>query len=126
MSEEKKMKTRRLPVSEQQQSAGRLYDMCIRFTGDAEPADINKLLASISGGAGGKLTARDAVTLRMRQVIPFIPDDEVLKQYAGILEQAQTERNGVIVSNVRFDGYDWLYAATPDTDLIQESEENTQ
>lgn len=125
MSEETKIKTRRLSVSEQEQSPDRLYDMCIRFVGDAEPMEINQLLSSISGGAGGKLSARDAVTLRLRQTVPFIPDDEVLKKYAKVLEEAQTQKSsGVLVSNVRFDSYEWLYMVRPETESEEKPDEN--
>lgn len=90
------------------------------------PFQINQLLSSISGGAGGKLSARDAVTLRLRQTVPFIPDDEVLKKYAKVLEEAQTQKSsGVLVSNVRFDSYEWLYMVKPETESEEKPDENS-
>lgn len=111
MSEKTEIRTRRLPVGEQEQSAEKLYDMSIRFTADICPDEENPLTACL----GETPVVKSAITMRIRQVVSFVPDDDTLKQYAKVLEDAQVEKDkGILIRNVRFDGYDWFYAATPD------------
>lgn len=111
MPEKTEIWTKHLPVGEQKQSAEQLYDMSIRFTADICPDEENPLTACL----GGTPVVKSAITMRIRQVVSFVPDDDTLKQYAKVLEDAQVEKDkGILIRNVRFDGYDWFYAATPD------------
>lgn len=121
MPEKTEIRTRRLPVGEQEQSAEKLYDMSIRFTADIYPDKENPLTACL----GETPVVKSAITMRIRQVVSFVPDDDALKQYAKVLEDAQVEKDkGILMRNVRFDGYDWFYAATPDEQQAAERTED--
>lgn len=93
----------RIPVESQPHD--RWYEMSIRFVGDAVVS-----LPGISGMTSG-VTAPDAVVTHIRQVVPFIPDDETLTRYASIIESQASGRTSL--RNVRFQGYEYLRAVEP-------------
>lgn len=105
-----KIKTVRLDVKDQ--PCGSLYDMSLRFVGNALPSDLNNLLAHC--GMSEKLQIEKAVTLRITQTVPFIPDDKTIRNYAELLEASQNNsKTSVKIVNLVFDGYDYLYAVRP-------------
>lgn len=113
MSDEKKEKKfARLPAKEQPRD--RLYEMSIRFTGNAGVRAIDDMLSQCFPGEGLP-RLKDAVTLRLRQVAPFIPDDDTLKEYARIIQESHS-KGDTVLDNIRFDGYDYLYAVEEQAD----------
>lgn len=97
----------RIPAKDQ--PGDRLYEMCIRFRGDIALNPDCGILGLV--GDGGRLAVRKAAVMRISQVLPAVPDDEMLGKYAKILEDAQKDSDGPTrVKNIRFDGYDWIYA----------------
>lgn len=107
MAEEKTgLKTRRIPAGSQPRD--RLYEMSMRFTGNAGIRSIDDMLSQCFPGEGLP-RLQNAVTVRMRQVAPFIPDDETLAGYARIIQESYSKGDAVLDA-VRFDGYDYLYA----------------
>lgn len=107
MNEEKKtLKTRRITAAGQPRD--RLYEMSIRFTGNAGIRAVDDMLSQCFPGEGLP-RLQNAVTVRMRQTAPFIPDDETLAGYARIIQEAHS-KGGTVLDGVRFDGYDYIYA----------------
>ena len=89
-----------------------LYEMCIRFRGDIALNPDYGILGLVSNDT--RLAAKKAAVMRISQVLPAVPDDEMLEKYAKILEDAQKNSDGPTrVENVRFDGYDYIYAVKP-------------
>ena len=43
----------------------------------------------------------------MRQVLPVVPDDEMIQAYAETIRKAYSERDTTL-HDIRFDGYDYL------------------
>lgn len=96
-------------VPSKDQPGDRLYEMCIRFRGDVALNPNCGILGLVRDG--GRLAVRKAAVIRISQVLPAVPDDEMLGKYAKILEDAQGNSDGPTrVENVRFDGYDYIYA----------------
>lgn len=107
MSDAKKeMKTTRIPAKAQPRD--RLYEMSIRFVGSAGIRSIDDMLSQCFPGEGLP-RLQNAVTVRMRQIAPFIPDDETLAGYARIIQESYS-KGDTVLDAVRFDGYDYLYA----------------
>lgn len=105
--------TRILPVSEQAGS-GMLYEMSIRLKADIGIKSIDAVIEACFPGQRPSL--QDGLVLRMHQVVAFVPDDETLAAYARILEE-NYDPGDTRISNVRFDGYDYIYAIRkPETD----------
>lgn len=99
-------------VPSKDQPGDGLYEMCIRFKGDIALNPDCGILGLV--GDGGRLAVRKAAVMRISQVLPAVPDDEMLGKYAKILEDAQGNSDGPTrVENVRFDGYDYIYAVKP-------------
>lgn len=97
----------RIPAKDQ--PGNRLYEMCIRFKGDIALNPDYGILGLV--GNGGRLAVGKAAVMRISQVLPAVPDDEMLGKYAKILEDAQKDSDGPThVENIRFDGYDYIYA----------------
>lgn len=104
-----------LPVAEQ--SRNQLYAMSIRFKADAGIRSMDELLDMCFPGERASL--KDGLTLRITQTIPFIPDVLTLEKYAAALQDGYERSNNKIrLSNIRFDGYDYLYAVRPETEQI--------
>lgn len=107
---ENKAKPTRLPVADQPK--GTMYEMSMRFVGDAGLKSINDMLSYC--GLQDRVIAEQAVTLRIEQVVPFIPDDDTIQKYIQVLTEAHAEsKSEITVENIRFDGYDYLYAVRP-------------
>lgn len=107
---DKETRTERLRARDQ--PAGCLYEMSMRFVGDASPNALNDMLAGC--GMQERLVVQRAVTLRVTQTVPFIPDDETIGRYAEALASTHADaKTGIAVTNVRFDGYDYLYSVRP-------------
>lgn len=97
----------RIPAEDQ--SGDRLYEMCIRFRGDVALNPDHGMFRLVRDDA--RLAVGKAAVMRISQVLPAVPDDEMLGKYAKILEDAQENSDGPTrVENVRFDGYDYIYA----------------
>lgn len=90
-----------------------LYHMSIRFKADAGVKALDELTDICFPGQRTRMS--DAVTLRMTQTVPFVPDEETLAKYAAAIEESYQANETTVISNVRFDGYDFLYAVTPAT-----------
>lgn len=96
-------------VPSKDQPGDGLYEMCIRFRGDIALNPDYGMFKLVRDDA--KLAVEKAVTLRISQVLPAVPDDEMLGKYAKILEDAQGNSDEPTrVENVKFDGYDYIYA----------------
>lgn len=102
-------KTGIIPVKNQPR--GMLYEMSIRFKADAGLKSMDGLLDACFPGE--RLSVKDALVLRMTQTVPFIPDPHTLEKYAAALQDAYSKNPEARISNVRFDGYDFLYAVEP-------------
>lgn len=103
------VKTRILPAEKQPRTM--LYEMSIRFKADAGLKTLDGMLDACFPGE--RISVKDGLVLRMTQTVPFIPDPHTLEKYAKILEDAYSKNPEARVSNVRFDGYDFLYAVAP-------------
>lgn len=110
MSEKETGKFRRLPTDAQPRN--QMYEMSMRFKADAGIRAIDDMLSQCFPGEGLP-RLQDALVLRMHQVVPFVPDDGMLAGYAKLLQDGYAKTDTVL-SNVRFDGYDYLYAVEPD------------
>lgn len=98
----------RIPVASQPKD--RYYEMSIRFTGDVAFTGVGQTLREMGAEEIVPL-AKDAGTLRITQCVPFIPDDGTLARYAAILEEGQKKSDALVsISNIRFAGYDYIYA----------------
>lgn len=108
METEAKQALVRLDVAAQPKD--RMYDMSIRFTADITFTDPDAMQL-----IGGNPALRGALKLRVDQTVPFIPDRETLQKYAKILEETYEEpEHHIKAANVRFDGYNYIYAVGPD------------
>lgn len=106
----------RIPAEDQ--PGDRLYEMCIRFRGDVVFNPDHGIFRLVRDDA--RLAVEKAVTLRISQVLPAVPDDGMLGKYAEILEDAQKDSDEPTrIENIRFDGYDWIYAVKP---IVNEQE----
>lgn len=100
-------------VSVAEQPKDRLYAMKLRFKANAGVKELEELTAAC--GFREVPVAVDAVTLHMEQVVPFIPDDGTLARYADILLESYNKAHPDIrLHSLRFDGYEYLYAAAPE------------
>lgn len=104
MPEEKTAKLRRVPATEQ--SKNQLYEMSLKFTASAGLKSLDDMLSSAFPDEGLP-RLKDAVTIRMRQVLPVVPDDEMIQAYAETIRKAYSERDTTL-HDIRFDGYDYL------------------
>ena len=80
--------------------------MSIRFVADAVPVELERVMRQAFDAETPIIPK--AVTTRIRQTTPFIPDDETLRQYAAVLENQANDSMRLV--NVTFDGYDYIYA----------------
>lgn len=98
-------------VPPKEQPRSQLYHMSIRFKTDAGIKSLDELTDVCFPGQ--RVRAADALTLRMAQTVPFVPDEETLAKYAAAIEESYQTSKDAVISNVRFDGYDFIYAVTP-------------
>lgn len=98
------------------QPQNQMFEMSIRFIADIGLTELDEIAERV--GIQEKIRAKDAVTLRITQTVPFIPDDELLAQYVETLQEIQNKK-GVSISNLKFDGYDYLYAIDIDDKACQ-------
>lgn len=110
MPEEKTAKLRRVPAAEQ--SKNQLYEMALKFTASAGLKSLDDMLSSAFPGEGLP-RLKDAVTIRMRQVLPVVPDDAMIQAYAETIRKAYSERDTTL-HDIRFDGYDYLRVVEAD------------
>lgn len=98
----------------------RFYEMSMKFTCDAVPAQTADFMAQMGFFETPLLPT--ALTATIRQTVPFIPDDEVLKRYAETLVGAKS--NGLTIKSAKFAGYEWLYAIEPPVAAEKEETSN--
>lgn len=102
-------KTRILSPKEQGREI--LYEMELKFRLDIELTGINDIMSGF--GFTEKAGLKDAVTVSMKQVTPFIPDDETINEYSKIIkENFLKEHKDFSISACKFCGYGYLYAIT--------------
>lgn len=102
------IKTTRLS-SKEQATKGQLYSMNLKFTGDVSLKSMDEFLDAV--GIQEKPILPHAIELNMTQVVPFIPDKETIKAYEKAIEDSHNNNNPqTSLSNVRFAGYEYLYA----------------
>lgn len=107
MADKEKQFTR-VPVKSQPRTAW--YEMCMRFKGSAGIKSIDSMLLQCFPNEGLP-RVKDAVTVRLRQVVQFVPDDETLAIYAKAVAESYS-KGDTVLEDVRFDGYDYIYAVT--------------
>lgn len=101
-------------LSAQNQPKDRLYEMSLRFICDAVPKDIADMLDFC--GMQETPVIKNALTLRITQTINFIPDDNVIAAYMEMLTAENNNSNkNTKITNIRFDGYDYIYAVASDS-----------
>lgn len=96
----------------------RFYEMSMKFICDAVPAETADFLARM--GFFETPVLPTALTATIRQTVPFVPDDDVLKRYAETLVGAKS--NGLTIRSAAFAGYEWLYAVAPPASPKKEEE----
>lgn len=112
MLEEKTTKLRRVPASEQRKD--QLYEMSLKFTASAGLKSLDDMLSSAFPGEGLP-RLKDAVTIRMRQILPVVPDEAMIQAYAETIRKAYSERDTTL-HDIRFDGYDYLRVVKTDNE----------
>lgn len=104
MPDQKQPKLR--PVSAGEQIKTQLYEMSLKFTASAGLKSLDDMLSSAFPGEGLP-RLKDAVTVRMRQVLPVVPDADMIEAYAASIQKAYSERDTTL-HDVKFEGYDYL------------------
>ncbi len=100
-------KLKRLTTSEQ--GRGIFYEMELKFRLSIELKGINDIMSNF--GFTEKVGLKDAVELTMKQIVPFIPDDEVIKEYSKMIKENYLKNNkDFLCSACEFCGYNYLYA----------------
>lgn len=83
--------------------------MNLRFTGNTSIRTMNEFLNAMN--IQEKPVLPHDVTLNMSQIVPFIPDTNTIKEYEKAIEKSyNANNNNVVISEVHFDGYEYLYA----------------
>lgn len=101
---------------------GILFDMKLRFKLALELTELNAI-ANLCG-ITERAVIKDAAVLYMTQTVPFIPDKKTLDEYAQVLKRNYMACNkNVAIHNCVFDGYEYLYAVTPDAARTEPSRE---
>ena len=95
-----------VPVADQPKD--RMYKMSIRFVSDLVPTRLADFVRDVGFDETPVLVK--ALTSRIEQVYPFIPDDEVLEKYAKTIDGSRTD--DFTLANTTFDGYDYIYPVT--------------
>lgn len=104
MPDQKQPKLRPVPAGEQIKT--QLYEMSLKFTASAGLKSLDDMLSSAFPGEGLP-RLKDAVTVRMRQVLPVVPDADMIEAYAASIQKAYSERDTTL-HDVKFEGYDYL------------------
>lgn len=100
------------PVPAGKQSKNQLYEMSLKFTASAGLKSLDDMLSSAFPGEGLP-RLKDAVTIRMRQVLPVVPDEAMIQAYAETIRKTYSERDTTL-HDIRFDGYDYLRVVKTD------------
>lgn len=94
----------------QNQYRGQWYEMSLRF----------KLTLAVQiRNTDDKTIIDDALTVEMKQVVNFIPDKEILDQYAQVIKEKYLTDSTLTCECCEFDGYNYLRVITPNTDNNQ-------
>lgn len=107
-----------IPVSEQPKD--RMYKMSIKFVADLTPTKIAGIMKDF--GFNEAPVFPKAITTRIVQTCPFIPDEATLEKYADILNG--TQEGEFRLANATFDGYDYIYMVEPTNPEKKEDEDN--
>lgn len=106
-------------MSVSEQPKDKLYRMSIKFVADLTPVKIADIMKDF--GFDETPIFRKAITTRIVQTCPFIPDEETLGKYADILNG--TQEGEFKLANATFDGYDYIYMVEPTNPEKEENDE---
>lgn len=85
-----------------------MYEMSMRFKLDISPLYIKKQMEEL--GAPYPI-ARDALVVRLKQTVSFIPDNNMIQKYAQVILKEYQEKAPELqfdTEAIRFDGYDYV------------------
>ena len=88
-------------IQPEKQPKDRLYDMEIIFSLDVGLKSVDNILQE----CGFMEMPTSTRTHVLSQVVPFIPDEELLKRYARIIKETFEKNGEISCRSVRFAGY---------------------
>lgn len=105
--------------STQEQPKNRLFSMCMVFSLHLELTCLNRLAQSC--GFQEQTILENAVEVRIRQTVPFIPDRETIRKYENHVRESYVSEE-FSCTRAAFKGYDWFYEVQPKTKERGETE----
>lgn len=93
--------------------------MSLRFKANAMNAAMSKILNELNDfmqnvGCQDTYTIdadkMPTITLTLDQTVPFVPDRDTIQKYINIMAEKLKNDKEIIVTNIQFDGYDYIYA----------------
>lgn len=82
-----------------------MYEMELRFKLTMGFKEVNEIAHLC--GFKEKLVAKDAITVTMKQTVPFIPNEETIKQYAEVIKKGYNGKE-LTCEECVFDGYTYI------------------
>lgn len=86
-----------------------LYDMRLTFSLDLGLKDINSIAKS--AGIHEKMLVRNAQKMKLTQTVPFIPNEEILQEYADVIKN-NYQSESFTCEACYFVGYDYIRPKT--------------
>lgn len=105
-----------IPMSPAKQSENPIgfYKMQLRFSLSIGFSRLNNMLEEC--GFSEKTIAKNAISMTMQQVVPFVPDPETIDIYKEtIKENYNKDHPDMNIHDIKFEGYDYLYRVELDT-----------
>lgn len=94
--------------------SGTLYEMELKFKISIELKEINDIMSNF--GFDEKAGLKDVIELTMHQIVPFIPDEEIIQKYTEMIKENYLKNNKEFsCSSCKFCGYNYLYAVKAKT-----------
>ena len=81
------------------------YEMEMVFSASVGLKKINSILDNIAFAE--KLQVQDALSISLKQTLPFVPDDNYIQQIAGVIKD-NYETDEINITQIRFVGYKYL------------------
>lgn len=94
-------------LSPKDQGRSIFYEMELKFKLSIEFKEINDIMVACFNE---KASLKSTIELTIKQVVPFIPDDEILAEYAKMIQEHYLRNNKeILCSSCVFCGYNYLY-----------------
>lgn len=120
-----KLKTKKIPLTRQPQD--RWYEVDMQFSIDTGMKTMDDLLKQCRMD-DTLPTVQNAGVVNVKQVIPFVPDDDYIAKVAGFIVNSTKDpanKTDVIIRSAKFIGYKSFYAIEP-PDSEDQEEPNVQ